>query len=252
VRPLASPLGDEQDARAERRSLRLSHKNARFLVGSDPPLRSSQHTPSLLYHLPFLPNTHPFFTRPLPPVVSEHASLALLHLSVLCSPAHPLPYSHTHPLPSPLTRSSFVGAQHTHIPCFPTHTSLAFLPHTSFLYILVSALPPFQLFLPWRPNTHIPCFPTHTSLALLPSPTHIPCLHSPLTRSSSLCFRTHTFLPFYTLQCFVSSPTHIPCLLLSRALPPWEPHAHPSPSTPLSGPFRGRVQMCRWYATAPA
>jgi hypothetical protein len=193
--------------------LRLSHKNARFLVGSDGPLRSSQHIPSLLYHLPFLPNPHPFFTRPLPPVVSEHASLALLHLSVLCSPAHPLPYSHTHPLlPSPLTRSSFVGAQHTHIPCFPTHTSLAFLT----------------------------------------SPTHIPCLHSPLTRSSSLCFRTHTFLPFYTLQCFVSSPTHIPCLLLSRALPPWEPHAHPSPSTPLSGHFRGRVQMCRWYSTAPA
>ena len=211
--------------------MRLSHKNARFLVRIGRALaRSSQHILPLLYHLPFLPNPHPFLTRPLPPVVSEHASLALLHLSVLCSTAHP-----------------FALLPHTPFSALLHCASLALLPHTSLAFSSHALCLPWRSSL-WRPNTHIPCpTPAHIPCPSAFSHTHIPCLLCPLMRSSSLCFQTHTFLPFYTLQCFVPSPTHIACLLLSRALPPWEPHAHPSPSTPLSGPFRGCVQM----VTAP-
>ena len=83
------------------------------------------------------------WTRPLPHVCG---SLALLHLSVLCSPAHPLPF--------------------------------CLLPHASLANILLSCA-----LLPLLSNTHIPSL-LHLAVLCLVSHTH--SLPSPLTRSSSV------------------------------------------------------------------
>ena len=181
--------------------MRLSHKNARFLVGSDPPLRSSQHIPSLLYHLPFLhvdpcgldlflpscPNTHPlhYFTfqcfapLPIPCPTPTHIPCCLLLSRALPSwepNTHTsLASQHTHPL-----------LPNTHIPC-PSAFS-----HTHPLPTFSS----YALFLLLLSNTHIPSL-LHLAVLCLVSHTH--SLPYPLTRSSSVG-ATRTSLGLHTSQ----------------------------------------------------
>ena len=162
-----------------------------------------------LTHTP-LP-THPFFTGPLPPVLSEHASLALLHLSVLCSPAHPFAFKHTHSFPS--TPCSALSR----LP----HTFLAFSSHVLFLR---------------GSHTHIPG-PPHLSAGPfegvcrcadgMPQPQPKPqpkALFVPFHRNACFLHRGNTIRDYFLSRRYTSL-YHIPSLL--DLFLPWCPNTHP-------------------------
>ena len=136
------------------------------------------------------------------------------HTSLASQHTHPLPFSHTLPFSTFSSHALFLPWCSSSLGV-PTHTSLA-SQHTHPL--------PF-------------CLLPHTSLAYILLSRALPPFafehtHSfPSTPCSALSRLPHTFLAFS-----------------SHALFPRPPHLSAGPCTRP----RGRVQMCRWYATAPA